>query len=135
VDSRLGAVHRAFAGVDQLWAAARAVRVCDAGLLGRLIRWRIPGTPPQLTFDELFRQPPFTVLDSGQDYALVSGLVGRIWTIRRDYPRLADAEEFRTWRQPGTARVLFAHWLSVGADGDTRLTSEARVDATGGNTG
>ena len=120
------------ATAEQLWAAAGAVRVCDAGLLGRLIRWRIPGTPARLTFDELFRSPPFLVLDGDQDNALVSGLVGRIWTIRRDYPPLSSPEEFRAWREPGTARVLFANWLSDGADGRTRLTSEARVDAKGG---
>ncbi len=119
------------ASADQLWAAARTVRVADAGLLGRLVRLRIPGTPAREKFDELFRRPPFTVLDGGQDHALVSGLVGRIWTIRRDYPQLSDPEEFRTWRQPGTARVLFANWVSVGADGHTRLASEVRVDTNG----
>jgi hypothetical protein len=119
------------ASADQLWSAARTVRIADAGLLGRLIRWRIPGTPARLPFDELFRRPPFTVLDGGQDHALISCLVGRIWTIRRDYPQLSDPQEFRTWREPGTARVLFANWVSVGADGRTRLASEARVDAIG----
>lgn len=119
------------ASADQLWAAAQAVRVCDTGLLGRLIRWRIPGTPGELTLEELFRRPPFLVLDGGEDHALVSGLVGRIWTIRRDYPRLSDPEEFRGWRKPGTARVLFAHWLAEEADGHTLLSSEARVDTSG----
>jgi hypothetical protein len=123
--------REASASADQLWGAARAVRISDAGLLGRLIRWRIPGTTPRLTFDELFRCPPFAVLDGDQKHALVSGLVGRIWTIRRDYPSLSSPEEFRTWRQPGTARVLFANWVTAGADGRTRLTSEARVDANG----
>src|SRR2546423_1045056 len=31
------------ASPDALWAAAREVRLRDAGLLGRLVRWRIPG--------------------------------------------------------------------------------------------
>lgn len=119
------------ANADQLWAAARAVRVCDARLLGRLIRWRIPGVPGQLTYDEMFRRPPFLVLDGDHDHALVSGLVGRIWTIRRDYPELSDPEEFREWHAPGTARVVFANWLSQGAGDRTRLTSEVRVDTTG----
>jgi hypothetical protein len=116
---------------DQLWAAAQAVRVSDTGLLGRLIRWRIPGTSPQLTFEELFSRPPFIVLEGEQDHALISGLVGRIWTIRRDYPQLSDPEEFRHWDQRGTARVLFANWLSEGDGGQTRLNSEARVDVSG----
>ena len=119
------------ASPDQLWAAAQAVRVSDTGLLGRLIRWRIPGTPGQLTLDELFRRPPFIVLHGEDDHALVSGLVGRIWTIRRDYPQLSDPQEFRRWCEPGTARVLFANWLSDEAGGRTRLTSEARVDSSG----
>jgi hypothetical protein len=132
-DPALHVVHsrESSASADRLWAAARGVRVSDAGLLGRLIRWRIPGTAPQLTFDELFRCPPFTVLDGDQDRALITGLVGRIWTIRRDYPQLSDPDEFHTWREPGTARVVFANWVSAGADGRTRLTSETRVDANG----
>jgi hypothetical protein len=132
-DPALQVVHsrESSASADQLWSAARGVRVSDAPVLGRLIRWRIPGTPQQVTFDELFRCPPFTVLDGDQDHALVSGLVGRIWTIRRDYPELSDPDEFCGWREPGTARVVFANWVSAGSDGRTRLTSETRVDATG----
>jgi hypothetical protein len=119
------------ASPDRLWAAAQGVRVSDTGLLGRLIRWRIPGTSGQLTFEELFRRPPFMVLDADDEHALVSGLVGRIWTLRRDYPQLSEPEEFRRWRQPGTARVLLANWLSQGNGGRTVLTSEARVDSSG----
>ncbi len=119
------------ASPEELWAAARMVRISDAALLGRLIRWRIPGTRPQITFDELFRQPPFLVLEGGQDMALVSGLVGRIWTLRRDYPRLSDPEDFRQWSARGTARVVFANWVSDEEGGRSTLSSEARVDAIG----
>jgi hypothetical protein len=56
----------------------------------------------------------------------VSGIVGRIWTLRRDYPELRDPEDFRAWSTPGTARVAFANWI----DGDA-LFSETRVDAFG----
>jgi hypothetical protein len=110
---------------DALWSAARSIRVREAGLLGRLVRWRIPGTDDAVTFDALFRNAPFIVLeDSG--HALVSGLVGRIWTLRRDYPQLSEPDEFRQWSKGGTARVLFAHWVD-----DGRLHSEARVQAFG----
>jgi hypothetical protein len=121
------------AGPDELWSAAKQVLVADAGLLGRLIRWRIPGTPAGVTFDELFRQPPFLVLEDDGDRALVSGLVGRIWTLRRDYPSLSDPDEFREWSKSGTARVVFANWVAVadGASGRARLCSEARVEAIG----
>lgn len=116
------------ASPDALWDAANALRVDATGPLGRLIRWRIPGLPPAVTFGELFAQPPFTVLAEGERWS-VSGLVGRIWTLRRDYPRLdgEGADAFAAWDQPGTARVLFAHWVEEDADGSAALVSEARV--------
>jgi hypothetical protein len=113
------------ADADVLWAAARSIRVQDAGLLGRLVRWRIPGTDGAVTFDVLFRNSPFIVLEES-DRALVSGLVGRIWTLRRDYPQLSAPEDFRQWSNSGTARVVLAHWVSDGG-----LHSEARVEAFG----
>lgn len=115
------------ASPDALWDAANALRVDATGPLGRLIRWRIPGLPPAVTFGELFSQPPFTVLAAGERWS-VSGLVGRIWTLRRDYPRLdGGADAFASWSQPGTARVLFAHWVEEDANGAATLVSEARV--------
>jgi hypothetical protein len=119
------------APADDLWRAARAVRLADTSLLGRLVRWRIPGTTAELSFDELFRNPPFIVLDGDGDRALVSGLVGRIWTLRRDYPELATPEEFREWSVRGTARVVFANWVERAADGRAALASEARVEGLG----
>src|SRR5436305_4672647 len=74
---------------ERLWEAARSVRLRDAALLGRLVRWRIPGVPNVTAFDEMFRGPPFIVLDE-RDGALLSGMVGRIWTLRRDYPILSE---------------------------------------------
>ena len=100
-------------------------------MLGPLIRWRIPGTRGDISFAELFQSPPFIVLDSGRDHALVSGLVGRIWTLRRDYPHLADPEEFSAWRNRGTARVVFANWIEPVVDGRCALVSETRVEGFG----
>jgi hypothetical protein len=116
------------APADRLWEAARSVRLSDARRLGRLVRWRIPGLPADLAFDEMFRAPPFIVLDEQPGRLLVSGLVGRIWTLRRDYPELKDPEEFRTWRTSGTARVLFATWIE---EDPTEIHAEARVEAIG----
>ena len=121
--------HRREAPVapEALWAAARTVRLDETRTLGRLIGWRIPGTPPHETFVELFAREPFCVLDEGPTHS-ISGLCGRIWTLRRDYARLRDAEDFRTWDVPGTARVLFAHWAEPTPTGSA-LVSEARVAA------
>ena len=104
--------HRRTASVGEaeLWDAARTVRVADTRVLGRLVRWRIPGVPKSIAYDELFRAPPFMVLHE-DDRVLVSGLVGRIWTLRRDYPALSGPDEFRSWSEPGTARVVFANWV------------------------
>lgn len=121
--------HRrsAHASPEELWAAAEGIRLRDTRTLGRLVRWRIPGTPAQTTFWELFRGYPFTVLDE-DDFLSISGLCGRIWTLQRDYPRLAGPEDFRSWDDRGTVRVLFAHWIEPGQGGLCELVSEARVE-------
>jgi hypothetical protein len=131
-DATLRVQHRreSTASAQQLWAAAQAIRLCDTTRLGRLVRWRIPGVERDMTFDALFREPPFVVLDE-DELSLVSGLVGRIWTLRRDYPQLASPQEFRDWSQRGTARVAFANWVEETADGSAVLALEARVQALG----
>lgn len=120
--------RRAIAATPRsVWSAARGIRLADTRVLGRLVRWRIPGTPPGQTYDDLFRDYPFTVLAEGEHH-LVSGLCGRIWTFERDYPRLAGAGEFAAWSQPGTVRVVFAHWVLPDGAGGAELCSEARVE-------
>jgi hypothetical protein len=119
--------RRAAASADRLWEAAGGVRVCDTRALGRAVRWRIPGTPADITFRELFRCYPFIVLAEGERWS-ISGLCGRIWTIRRDYPRIADSEEFAGWDEPGTVRVMLAHWIEPEGDGRAALVSESRVE-------
>ena len=114
------------ADADELWQAALALRLSDTHALGRLVRWRIPGTAVDKSFAELFRAYPFTVLEE-ETNMLVSGLCGRIWTLTRDYPSLEGARDFRDWHEAGTARVLFAHWTAPCPDGRAELVSEARV--------
>ena len=113
---------------EALWAAAQAVRFSDTRRLGRLLRLRIPGLPADMAYDELFRTPPFIVLCE-DDHALLAGIVGRIWTLRRDYPILGAPEDFRHWSARGTARVLFANWVEPAGAGMTKLISETRVSA------
>jgi hypothetical protein len=131
-DPALRVSHRraSHASPDELWTAAMQVRLADTGLLGRLVRWRIPGLERDEGFDALFREPPFLVLQNGER-ALVSGLVGRIWTLRRDYPELHSADEFRAWSHRGTARVVFANWVAPAGDGGSELCAEVRVQAFG----
>ena len=129
-DAQVRSRHRLGSSADpeQLWRAAREVRLDETRSLGRLVRWRIPGTPGDLTFAELFARYPFTVLEDGPRWSL-SGMCGRIWTLARDYPRVEDAAEFRAWSRPGTVRVLFGHWVEESEEGSA-LVSEARVAPT-----
>lgn len=131
-DPALRVIHRRESSVSaaDLWRAAQEVRLSDTGRLGRLVRWRIPGLARDPGYDELFRQPPFMVLEEGER-ALVSGLVGRIWTLRRDYPRLGSAAEFDEWSRGGTARVVIANWAVDRSEGGSVLTAEARVEPIG----
>jgi hypothetical protein len=120
--------HRraAAATADRLWECARAVALADTRTLGRLVRWRIPGTRSTSTFDQLLRAYPFTVLEE-DERLLVSGLCGRIWTLTRDYPQLGGPADFSDWRTPGSARVLIANWVERSRDGRAEIASEARV--------
>jgi hypothetical protein len=126
-DASVRTVHRRAcrAAPDALWAAAGSIRLADTRRLGRMVRWRIPGLSGGLRYHELFRDYPFAVLEESE-HALVSGLCGKIWTLARDYPALADAEAFASWDEPGTVRVAFAHWV-VPRDGGAEIVSEARV--------
>ncbi|MGO9957215.1 MAG: hypothetical protein ACLP50_14820, partial [Solirubrobacteraceae bacterium] len=64
-DPALRVAYRRHSAVSaqQLWSAARTVPLSDTGRLGRLVRWRIPGLERDVSFDGLFRQPPFMVLE------------------------------------------------------------------------
>jgi len=121
--------HRrtAAASTQALWERATEVRLDETRALGRLVRWRIPGLGPDPTYHELFRAYPFCVLEE-DEHLLVTGLCGRIWTLARDYPRLAGPDEFRDWDEKGTVRVAFGHWVEPGEDGRAELVSEARVE-------
>ena len=69
------------------------------------------------------------VLAEGEGWS-ISGLVGRIWTLSRDYPPLEGPDQFRAWDTRGTVKVLFAHWVEDDGDGGATFFSEARVDPT-----
>jgi hypothetical protein len=120
--------RRARATPEALWRAAQEVTVSDAPVLGRAVRWRIPGTEAQVSFRDLLRSYPFAVLAEGTGWS-VSGLCGRLWTLRRDYPRLGGPDDFLEWGEPGTARVLIAHWVEPDGEGRAVLCNESRISA------
>jgi hypothetical protein len=119
--------RRAEVSAADLWHAAETVTIGELSQLGRIVRWRIPGTSASLTLRDLFRNYPFTVLEEGPLWS-VSGMCGKVWTLTRDYPRLAGPDDFAAWSEPGTVRILFAHWIEE-RDGAVALVSESRVQA------
>src|SRR5256714_10437647 len=88
-DPILRSVHRreADARPAALWSAAGTVTLGDCRVLGRLVRWRIPGLEAELTYRQLFRGDPFVLLEETGSSSL-SGLCGQIWNLRRDHVRL-----------------------------------------------
>lgn len=112
---------------QELWEAAGRVTLAQSHVIGRIARWRIPGLAGDSTFRDTFRSEPFNLLAEGEGWSL-SGLCGRIWNRRREFTVLDDPEDFRTWRAPGTARVLLAHWVEPAGAGRAALVSEVRVD-------
>jgi len=115
------------ADAEALWRAAGSVTLRDCRLLGRLVGVRVAASRPEMTFEELFRTSPFLRLAQGPDWAL-SGLCGRIWTVRGEFGSLDEPQAFLDWDEPGTVRVLFAHWAEPLAAG-AALRSEVRVAA------
>lgn len=128
-DPQIRTNHRRRASVEPevLWSAAEAVRLTDAPRLGRVLRWRIPQTPGDTRYREVFRTYPFIVLAEGDGWS-ISGLCGRVWSLRRDYPELSGPDDFREWREPATVRVMFAHWIEAVEAGGAELVSESRVE-------
>jgi hypothetical protein len=129
-DPILRSDHRREADADPaaLWSAAGDVRLADCRVLGRLVRWRIPGLSADLTFRELFRTDPFVVLEETERSSM-SGLCGHIWTLRRDYPRLDGPDAFVEWRGPGTVRVLYANWVEPAGRNRAALVSQVHIAA------
>jgi hypothetical protein len=114
---------------DRLWHEASMLELDDCAALGRLVRWKIPDLGPTVTFDRMLREPPFVLLHESR-HRVLSGLAGRIWTMRRDYPHLSGPDAYRAWATGGTARVLFGIWVDSVPAG-SRLTVEVRVQALG----
>jgi hypothetical protein len=117
------------AAPDRLWHEASMLELDDCAALGRLVRWKIPDLEPGLTFDRMLREPPFVLLHESP-HRVLSGLAGRIWTLRRDYPHLSGPDAYRAWETAGTARVLFGIWVDAASSG-SKLSVEVRVQALG----
>jgi hypothetical protein len=80
---------------------------------------------PDTTFRELFRRPPFTLLEEGE-MASVSGVAGRLWSLSGDYAEFATPAEFMEFARPGTAKVAVCNSV-LPDDTGSRILTETRV--------
>ncbi len=90
---------------------------------------------PQLTLciDDMkssTERPGFQVLAEEEGREVVIGAIGKAWHLEIPFVHLRDAEEFRTFREPGFVKVAWSLRVTPLGDSDTRLFLEVRVDAT-----
>ena len=131
-DPALRVRHRreSTASADDLWRAAREVSLSDTALLGRLVRWRIPGLARDATYDGLFREPPFVVLEEGERM-LVSGSPAGSGRCAATTPGCARPTSSASGRSAAPPGSLFAHWAQQIDERRAALASEVRVQPIG----
>jgi hypothetical protein len=116
---------------DRLWHAAQTVRVRDTRTLRPIIALRFGPYAPSAdtTFRELFRRPPFTVLEEST-HSSVSGLAGRLWALGDTFAMLESPDEYAAFAKPGTAKVAVLNQVRPRGRGGSELVSETRVWCT-----
>ncbi len=68
----------------------------------------------------------FLILDVSADDEFVGGMVGRPWTAASP-PRVATAEQFKSFQAPGNIKVVFNFLASSLGKGRTLLSTETRI--------
>jgi hypothetical protein len=124
---RLRHVRTSRASADELWHAARELRIAETPTMARLIRWRLGRHAPSAdtTYRELFRSGIFMLLEEGERFS-VSGVAGRIWHPSGDYARLESPADYRKYARPGTAQVALLTQVCEHEHG-SQIVSESRV--------
>jgi hypothetical protein len=125
--ARLRYTRRSIAHPDDLWDAARTIRLKDAPRLNRLIRWRLGrnAPPASTTFEDFFRSGVFTLLEEGERYS-VSGVAGRIWSPSGDYQRFETTSDYMEYDRPGSAKVVLGTSVHEHGEG-SEIVSDARI--------
>jgi hypothetical protein len=120
--------RRSTASPDALWDAARAAAIGDTLTLRPLIMLRLRGARPttRTTFEELFRTPPFVLLEEGERLS-VSGLAGKLWTPAGDYASFDSGDAYVAHDAPATAKVALATTVVAHAGGGSEIVTESRV--------
>lgn len=87
-----------------------------------LRRYRCAGTPPAS-----FGMDNFTLLERDGDREVAYGLAGRLWRADFAQARLAHAEDFQRFSEPGTVKLVVGFVCELLPSGLTRVTTETRV--------
>jgi hypothetical protein len=113
-----------------LWQAARSVEVRETVSLRPLIAWRLGAHAPRgdEPFSAVFARHPFHLL-AEDGWVTVSGLGGKLWSLRGDYATFGSPAEFRAWAPGGTCKVALRHEVREHPRG-AEIVSEARVWCT-----
>jgi len=116
---------------QELWEAARELRLDETPTMRRLIRWRLGSHAPaaDTTYRELFRSGIFMLLEEGELFS-VSGVAGRIWHPSGDYARLESPADYREYTRLGTAKVALLTEVREHERG-SQIVSESRVHVDG----
>lgn len=124
-------VQRVEVSPERLWHAAQTVRVRDTLTLRPLIALRFgPYAPsPDTTFRELFRRPPFTLLEEST-HSSISGLAGRLWALGGAFAAIEGAEDYAAFAEPGTAKVALLNQVRPNGRSGSEIVSEGRVWCT-----
>ena len=124
-------MQRASVPPARLWEAAQSVRVRDTRTLRPIIALRFGPYAPSadLTFRELFRRPPFALLEESE-HCSISGLAGRLWALGDVFARLEGPEDYAAFADPGMAKVAVLHQVRPLGGDASEIVSEARVWCT-----
>jgi hypothetical protein len=95
-----------------------------------LIAWRLGRHAPRADepFAAVFARHPFHLL-AEDGWGSVSGLGGKLWSLRGDYARFASPEAYREWAPGGTCKAALRNEVREHGAG-SEIVSEARVWCT-----
>jgi hypothetical protein len=96
-----------------------------------IIAWRLgryaPGADTPLR--SVLASHPFHLL-AEQGMVSVSGMAGKLWSLRDTFVRFDGADGFRDWAEPGFCKVVVRHEVRPEGGGGSAIDSEVRIWCT-----
>jgi hypothetical protein len=105
---------------DVFFRCAIRIRELPMRLMGT---YRRRGKEQQATFG----LENFTLLDRDGDSEVAYGLAGKLWTADFGQARIADAQAFHEYEEPGKVKLVVGVACELLPSGLTRVTTETRV--------